>query len=654
MIIGNTELAIVAIVLSIIVVVISLAISFEFSRRQRNLPAAAQLEGLETVLERKHQERIDLDNALAQRRGEMTRREAVENEVARLEERLAELRAQHAGMDDQRREIAALIRDGEAAAIDLAQKRRDAAEAEREATSARQEAERASLRAATAEALADRLPELEARAQELRAEVAALEAQADEARRLVDAAAEARREREAQERALERLQSMGEERQQALSALGTRAEEAERKLEALRGEIAGRAAELAAVTLEIGKATSERDRLKPDGDGGDEHGADPLADLRAPMAGFMWLKAPSRDGSSEEDALDRLRQHALAKGLRYSERTLKAFHTAMKVNDTSQLAVLAGISGTGKSQLPRLYAEAMGMGFLMVPVQPRWDSPQDLMGFYNYVEQRYRATDLARALWLMDGQGGEAIFGNRMLMVLLDEMNLARVEYYFADFLSRLESRPRPGDEDEAAKHRARIELDVPPEAGRGAVRIYPGHNVLFAGTMNEDESTQTLSDKVLDRANLLRFAPPATFEPLAPATDVASAPPLSFSQWREWRRPQHDRVGETGAIVDRMGAIMGRLGRPFGYRLRGAILAYVANYPGDWRTALGDQVEMRLLPKARGVDVDEGGEAGLRELMDVARGDLDDTALAEAIEDSMKRSHDEGGRFAWRGVARR
>ena len=89
-------------------------------------------------------------------------------------------------------------------------------------------------------------------------------------------------------------------------------------------------------------------------------------------------------------------------GLRFNDRVLRAFHTSLKVADVSPLVVLAGISGTGKSELPRRYAEAMGIQFLNIAVQPRWDSPQDMFGFYNYLEGRYRATELARALVQMD------------------------------------------------------------------------------------------------------------------------------------------------------------------------------------------------------------------------------------------------------------
>ena len=324
----------------------------------------------------------------------------------------------------------------------------------------------------------------------------------------------------------------------------------------------------------------------------------------------------------------------------------------MKVGETSQLTVLAGISGTGKSQLPRVYAAAMGIGFLTLPVQPRWDSPQDLMGFYNYVESRYRATDLARALRAMEEDG----LRDRMLLVLLDEMNLARVEYYFADFLSRLENRPAPNDVN-ADWQKAEIELDVPTTGGEPPPRVRPGHNVLFAGTMNEDESTQSLSDKVLDRANVLRFASPKHFVATKTTRSIDPPPPLSYERWRGWQdAPSEDATAV--ASIERMQGAMHKMGRPFGYRLRRAMLAYVANYPGTGmdalHTALADQVEMRLLPKLRGVEMEEGAVGtALDELTALVRDELRDVALAEAIAASRDRSDAEGGRFAWHGVTR-
>lgn len=118
--------------------------------------------------------------------------------------------------------------------------------------------------------------------------------------------------------------------------------------------------------------------------------ADDLEDLRKEPPLLSYLRRDSsRPDLQEAEALQQVEVHLRSVGLEYHPRTVSAFHTALKVIDNTQMTVLAGISGTGKSQLPRRYAEAMGLGFLPVPVQPRWDSPQDLMGFYNYIEGRY-------------------------------------------------------------------------------------------------------------------------------------------------------------------------------------------------------------------------------------------------------------------------
>jgi hypothetical protein len=93
-----------------------------------------------------------------------------------------------------------------------------------------------------------------------------------------------------------------------------------------------------------------------------------------------------RKGKSELEFLDDSENYLRSKKLYFPKRVLRAFHTSLKVTDISPLVVLAGISGTGKSELPRRYAEAMGLHFLNVAVQPRWDSPQDMFGFFNYLE----------------------------------------------------------------------------------------------------------------------------------------------------------------------------------------------------------------------------------------------------------------------------
>jgi len=328
------------------------------------------------------------------------------------------------------------------------------------------------------------------------------------------------------------------------------------------------------------------------------------------------------------------------------------------------------VSGTGKSLLPRRYAEAMGIHFLQIAVEPRWDSPQDLLGFYNYIEKKYRATDLARLLIHMDRSKSveferkpEQDRHDHLSLVLLDEMNLARVEYYFSEFLSRLEARPQFVDEGSERKRQdAMIPVDV--RGLKKSIMLYPGHNVLFAGTMNDDESTQSLSDKVLDRGNVMQFAAPNNFEKNSP---TASASPVdhaqSFSTWRTWvKRPSElgdadKRLAES--VIRTLAKIMEESGRPFGHRLHDAILAYVANYPSEGngglpiKDAIADQIEFRVMPKLRGLEIESHREQ-LESLQTVLRQDLQDQDFANRLQDLVERQSKGTGLFSWRGLTRK
>jgi len=410
-----------------------------------------------------------------------------------------------------------------------------------------------------------------------------------------------------------------------------------------------------------------------------------LAELWSPAlrkGQFRKKQAITKD--AELSCLQSLQEHLIANGLHYHERVIHQFHTSLKVADMSPLVVLAGISGTGKSELPRRYAEGMGMHALTLPVQPRWDSPQDMFGFYNYLENRYRATELARALVQMDRFVKDRItecewnppkewiehsLSDRMLIVLLDEMNLARVEYYFSEFLSRLETRRGldPTKRDERAK--AEIQLEVGMQFSKKAdgkdqraqqptLPIFVDRNVLFVGTMNEDETTQTLSDKVVDRANVLRFGRPKTLK--SRTTDEASTGAtdfLSYRDWQSWIREPEGTLGtdvklQVSAWVHKINDAMQRIGRPFAYRTYGAVLSYVANYPqpDQYRFAVADQIEMKILPKLRGLDPNETavGQA-ISEIQSVVN-ELGDQQLEAAIREA--RSVD-SHQFLWHGVDR-
>jgi len=369
----------------------------------------------------------------------------------------------------------------------------------------------------------------------------------------------------------------------------------------------------------------------------------------------------------EREALSRLQDSLKKQGLIFSERTIRAFHTSLKISEINPLLVLAGVSGTGKTLLPIKYAEAMGMHNLVVSVQPRWDSPQDLFGFYNYLEHKYKAMDLSRALILMDPYNFAELESrkksDRMLLVLLDEMNLARVEYYFSEFLSKLELRRGVRDKTKQAdRGLAEIELDTGPKnIAKEGSRIWVDKNVLFVGTMNEDESTQTLSAKVLDRANVIRFGkPPEGISAALNPQMIKCEKFLPFSQWNKWIKPVsdaskwHKDIKEWIKDVNRA---LEQIGRPFGHRVQQAMHEYVANYPGiggggTHKVAFADQIEQKVMPKLRGIDPqDQNAGETLDKICDLIE-KLGDSELRAAFSNS--RDDKSTGTFVWRGVTRK
>ena len=364
-----------------------------------------------------------------------------------------------------------------------------------------------------------------------------------------------------------------------------------------------------------------------------------------------------RPEESEEEMLRSFEDALEQQGLNYPREIVRAFHTALKVNDLSPLTVLSGLSGTGKSQLPRAYARFFGIHFLHVPVEPGWDSPQDLLGFYDFVAERYRPTDRARALGHFDSEFARDLgitkdrdWDKRMLIILLDEMNLARTEYYFSEFLSRLEMRGGRSSEtspDSDGRGESQIAIDLPYAEGEKPKHLYVPHNVLWVGTLNEDETTQALSDKVLDRANSIRFAPPQPStlreHSIAPKHGVSTASGyLPYQRWLSWSDPRiateaGDR--EVDQTLETLASLMQQAGRGFGYRITQSIKAYISRYPGpEWRSPMIDQINMRLLPKLAGAEMSDCYTA-IKGLHDLAETQLGDPSFADALDGAAKSS---------------
>ncbi len=211
--------------------------------------------------------------------------------------------------------------------------------------------------------------------------------------------------------------------------------------------------------------------------------------------------SPSRSFDSLEELTYYIQQYAASKGLFYEDETIRVFLASMAASYTSsRLILLQGLSGTGKSSLPRIVAEAMGAECRFVSVQPSWRDNRDLLGYDNDFTHRFKETEFTKILYQASADEDTIWF------VVLDEVNLARIEYYFADFLSELERQDK-------TSWSVPLISNYQPEGDRtprhlslssGTASLIIRKNVWFIGTANNDDSTSTITDKVYDRAQIL------------------------------------------------------------------------------------------------------------------------------------------------------
>lgn len=263
------------------------------------------------------------------------------------------------------------------------------------------------------------------------------------------------------------------------------------------------------------------------------------------------------DGKLPE-AIKYVQAYMFNKGTVYRRAVLEDYFTLLSTHD---LIVLAGDSGSGKTNLVKSFAEATGGKAIIIPVKPNWTSAEDLLGYYNPLEKKFLSTPFLDAL-LEAAQNPNVPY-----YICLDEMNLARVEYYFADFLSYLEERSAvpeiPLFSDTEAQHlvseaknflslitevkqqlndtKASSFLDLLRDDALNAKlhemcgfsegesllkyhaylrRLFSSYlsmpsrlvfpsNVRVIGAINVDETTHYLSPKILDRAHIMRFSSP-------------------------------------------------------------------------------------------------------------------------------------------------
>ena len=241
--------------------------------------------------------------------------------------------------------------------------------------------------------------------------------------------------------------------------------------------------------------------LRPGIDGEDEEGGEQESDGVKTAAASRFVKLIAVDKKYEEapfeliseqdyslsQLVDAFRNFACQTMRLYYDRELIMAYVAGMA--CSRLIILEGISGTGKTSLPYAWGKFLQHDSAICAVQPSWRDRSELIGYLNEFTKRFNESDFLKNLY-------EFTFRSDIGFIVLDEMNLARIEYYFAEVLSVLEM-PDPDE----------WKVDVVPDVwSSDPINIHDGKcqvptNVWFVGTANNDDSTFTITDKVYDRS---------------------------------------------------------------------------------------------------------------------------------------------------------
>ena len=177
--------------------------------------------------------------------------------------------------------------------------------------------------------------------------------------------------------------------------------------------------------------------------------------------------------------------------LYYSIDDIRRFITGLAV---TKIMILQGMSGTGKTSLPVAWGKFTGVPATVVPVQPMWKERSDLIGYFNEFTGKFNESLILEKLY-------EATKTDKIFLVILDELNIARVEYYFAEFLSLLEL---PTVDERILEVTSSVGRKDPKNLKNG--KLILNDNVYFIGTANNDDSTFAISDKVYDRSMVMNL----------------------------------------------------------------------------------------------------------------------------------------------------
>lgn len=299
--------------------------------------------------------------------------------------------------------------------------------------------------------------------------------------------------------------------------------------------------------------------------------------------------------------VEKIESYIASKGFTYPDGMIRNFYLSLK---SKPFVILAGTSGTGKTKLVKLFAEAIGAHYQMVPVRPDWSDSSD---FFGHLDLNGKFVPGPVLKFISGAQGNP----DEPYILCLDEMNLARVEYYLSDVLSVIETREKK-DGRIISDFLLRKEDYGTDETAYKTYRevIFP-ENLFLVGTVNMDETTFPFSKKVLDRANTIEFdyvdlIPDFTDGPMARETpQKLNSDFLKANYTLLVQCEDKDYVAEIGTKLQNLNQILQKAKLHVGYRVRDEISYYMLNNKNygllSEEEAYDNEIMQKVLPRIQG-----------------------------------------------------
>lgn len=295
---------------------------------------------------------------------------------------------------------------------------------------------------------------------------------------------------------------------------------------------------------------------------------------------------PEMRRNPKDISIDEIKSSIAALGGHYSDSLIERFHVGFNHNPDKHFLILSGLSGTGKTQMAIQYAKAVhGITspdeddpyLFICPVRPEWTDPTGLVGYHDLLTDKYIVPVFLEALLVATANENIPVF------ICLDEMNLARVEYYLSDILSAVESKSK------LQLHSSTLPIEG-SSGGEVRGQLHLPKNVYIVGTINIDETTNPLSDKVLDRAVMI---------------DMSDVDLEGYFSVLASKGLLKDTVDQCGGVIVELNNILSKYSLGFGYRSAKETLQYhdsAVSLLGKATDEVLDEIfTQKLLVKLRG-----------------------------------------------------